>query len=210
MIPSCRKEVNEIISKVITVFSIILPIPITLHLMQTIFSFQNHPIAFLNLLLLFLAFFIMLLNQLIYINFHYVFSVKAMKKNVLSRFPQSVAKEFGWIFLAALKYVCLNFAYPNLFVVFLFLCFFFSNYEIKNLATGMEYLDMKVSRNIGILSLLNVSFGAAMISICLNIGMFKNGSTSFIVTFYLFSVNFFVTFRKFWIKRIIIDDNTTT
>lgn len=178
--------------------------------MQTIFSFYKDPILFLNLLLLFLAFFMMLANQLIYLNFHYVFSVKAMKKNVLSRFPQSVVKEFGWIVLAALKYVCLNFAYPNLFIVFLFLCFCFSIYEIKNLATGMEYFDMKVSRNIGILSLLNVSFGAAMISICLNIGMFKNGSTSFIITFYLFSVNFYVTFRKFWIKRIIIDDNTTT
>lgn len=44
----------------------------------------------------------------------------------------------------------------------------------------------------------------------LKIDLFKNSLASFVCAFFIFFVNFFLTFRKFWIKRIIIDDNTTT
>lgn len=60
------------------------------------------------------------------------------------------------------------------------------------------------------MSLLDLTVCLALIFCYFSISLFQNSLTSFIVSFYLFFVNFFLTFRKYWIKRIIIDDNTPT
>lgn len=92
LIPWSRKEANEIISKFISIFSIVLPIPVTLHLAEKILIFKTDPKFLLTFSLLFVSFVLMMGNQYIYVNFHYAFSIKLCKKNVLSRFPGNPGK----------------------------------------------------------------------------------------------------------------------
>lgn len=60
------------------------------------------------------------------------------------------------------------------------------------------------------MNLLDLTISLALIFCYFDITLFYNSLTSFVISFYLFFVNFFLTFRKYWIKRIIIDDNTPT
>lgn len=126
------------------------------------------------------------------------------------RFPNSWIKQFGWILFAFLHPFAENYAYPNVFILYSILYLVFGCYQGKCFAVGFEYFDAKVCRNLGILCLLNITLAISMLSCFFGISLFMNGLTSFMIAFYLFFVHFFLTFRKFWIKRIIIDDNTTT
>lgn len=67
-----------------------------------------------------------------------------------------------------------------------------------------------MNRNLGILSLLTITFAIADLSYFWNITLLRQSLVTFIIFFYLFFVNFFLTFGKFWLKRIIIDDITVT
>jgi hypothetical protein len=157
-----------------------------------------------------LAFIFMLINYIVYVNFHFMFSIKNLHTNVLARFPYSWGKEFGWILLAFAYKIVLKYGFSSLFLVYLVMHLAFACYEAKQYAVELEYFDAKLNRNLGVLSLLAITINIAVLSSFLDIKLVKNSLTSFVCAFYIFFVNFFLTFRKFWLKRIIIDDNTTT
>lgn len=209
-LPCHSKDVDRLSSKMLTIGNILLPIPTVLCFLDAGFNYQSSPQHAVGLALALLALLLMLFNYAIYVNFHFAFSIKNATHNVLARFPNFWAKEFGWVCLAALYKIVLTFGFPNFFVIYLLLYLALACYEAKKYAVDFEYFEAKVNRNLGMLSLLSITVGLAVLSYFLGIELVMNSLTSFSIAFYLFFINFFLTFRKFWIKRIIIDDNTTT
>lgn len=70
----------------------------------------------------------MLINLTMYTNFHFVFSIKNITTNSLTRFPHFWAKDFGWVTIAFCYAFLVKFGSFNLFVVYIlgylaFACF---------------------------------------------------------------------------------------
>lgn len=152
----------------------------------------------------------MLINYTVYVNFHFVFSIKHIANNCLARFANYWVKEYSWVLVSFVYSILIKYGSFSLFVIYLIAYFFLACFDAKKYAIGTEFLDSRMNRNIGIFCLLTITISIAVLSCFLQFKLFQNSLTAFIWAFYLFFINFFTTFRKFWLKRIIIDDNTTS
>lgn len=83
-----------------------------------------------------------------------------------------------------------------------------SVYEAKQFCVGIQYINSEINRNLGIFSIMIASFCLGNIFCLLDVTLFKKSVIVFIVFFFLFAANFYLTYRSYHFKEIIIDDNT--
>ena len=89
--------------------------------MELIYNFEYTSLHYLNVALGLLAVIFMIINYTVYVNFHFAFTIKNISTNVLARFPNAWAKEFGWIVLTLVYKIVLRYGFPNSFIVYLLL-----------------------------------------------------------------------------------------
>ena len=143
-----------------------------------------------------------------FITFHFQFSLKFTNKNKLCRFPKTVTKEFTWILIALLSGFFKKYAYPELFLFLTLVVILVAFIEAKHYCMAVEYIFPEMNRNLGLLSLVTIAFAIANVFYLLNVALFKRSLVVFIVFFFLFSAHFYLTYRSYHFKKIIIDDDT--
>jgi len=98
-------------------------------------------------------------------------------------------------------------------LVYFILNIIFCLYEVKEYCIGFNYHHEGMPKLIGILKIMNISiYLCYLIVIATEIALVKNNILTFIIAFFVFFANFFLVFKKYSTKSIVIDsegDNQT-
>jgi len=147
-----------------------------------------------------------LINRLLFISVHFEFSIRGISQNVLIRNPFSISSELTTFLFLIIFLLCQQFLYPTSLIIYFSINILYSLFQVKKYCIGFNYHYEPMTKLIGILEIMKIAILLCyVIVITTEITLVKNNIVTFIGAFFFFFANFFLIFKKYSTKKIVID-----